>query len=337
MEWPVGKRFILALAVLALAFSPLGVGAEPAATNATAQITVELTDGSRLIGTTTLMAFPLRSEALGKLSVPLPRIRLIQFSLDHESVTVALDNGDTLKGSLGEVALTLRTVVGEVAVPLQHVTTIGVRGGRLTPAGLILHYSFDKITGGEVADETGKNPPTKLQGGRITTDGKIGNGLRLDDEIAYTTFSDKNLPMGNSPRSLAVWFKTSRQSHHQIPFFYGQHVPASSVFLVIHADSSILAPGNCGGAGETRGTKCVTDGNWHQAVLLYDGERTVKVYVDGELDSTTSRCYATMPTGTAYLSLDLPNHNFVGTLDEFIVFDRALSAEEVRNLYLAQK
>lgn len=81
------------------------------------QLVVSLTDGSRLVGGTTLTGLPLRSEALGKVEVQLQKVRLIQFSKDHESVTVSLENGDTLKGGISTVSLVLQTLVGKFTVP----------------------------------------------------------------------------------------------------------------------------------------------------------------------------------------------------------------------------
>jgi len=97
------------------------------ATNLSLQLAVKLTDGSRLIGTTALTTFPLRSEALGTMTIPLDKVRSLQFSPDPESVIVSLANGDKLQGSLGTVSLKLQTLLGEVTVPLKHVTEIVIQ------------------------------------------------------------------------------------------------------------------------------------------------------------------------------------------------------------------
>jgi len=116
-----------------LLLHPLVVFAEPTATNQTVQVTLTLDDGSRLIGTTTLTNFPLRSEALGTMAIPLDKVRSLKFSPNHESVIVSLANGDKLQGSLGTVSLKLQTLLGVVTVPLEHVTAIDVqlKGGKL--------------------------------------------------------------------------------------------------------------------------------------------------------------------------------------------------------------
>ena len=96
------------------------------------QLVVSMTDGSRLVGTTTLINFPLRTDALGTLTVPPDQLRLIKFRADHESATVTLVNGDKLQGSLGTVLLELQTIFGTVTIPLEKTTEIEVRqvGGK---------------------------------------------------------------------------------------------------------------------------------------------------------------------------------------------------------------
>ena len=121
------KRSVFVLAVLALLVQPLGLLAEPAATGQTVQVTLDLSDGSHLIGTTPLTTLPLRSETLGTMAIPIAKVRSLKFSPDHESLVVAFVNGDKLQGSLGTVALELQTLLGTVRVPWEHVATIEVR------------------------------------------------------------------------------------------------------------------------------------------------------------------------------------------------------------------
>ena len=103
------------------------------ATNLPLQLAVKLTDGTRLIGTTALTTFPLQSEALGAMAIPLAKVRSLKINPDHESVVVSLANGDKLQGSLGTVSLKLQTLLGAVIVPLKHATEIVIQpsSGRL--------------------------------------------------------------------------------------------------------------------------------------------------------------------------------------------------------------
>jgi len=114
------------------------------------QIVVSLTNGSRVIGQTTLTSLSLRSAALGRVDIPLAKIRAVKFSNDHELATVSLQNGDKVQGSLETVALTLRTLFGQVIVPLEKTTEIEVRhrGLQLVEWDL-LPVPIDTLWGGD--------------------------------------------------------------------------------------------------------------------------------------------------------------------------------------------
>jgi len=141
------------------------------ATNLPLQLAVNLTDGSRLIGTTALTTFPLRSEALGTMPIPLDKVRSLKFSPDHESVIVSLANGDKLQGSLGAVSLKLQTPLGLVTVPLEHTAAIDVRQGSVQnpPAGLVLWYRFDVDEGDHVTDWSGHDNHGSVQDAKHVT------------------------------------------------------------------------------------------------------------------------------------------------------------------------
>ena len=121
------KRSVCALAMLALLFQPRGAGAAPTATAPTVQVTLDFTDGSRLIGTSALATLPFRTDALGTMAIPFVKVRALKFNPNHESLVVSFANGDKLQGSLGTVALEVQTLLGAVTVPWEHVLAIEVR------------------------------------------------------------------------------------------------------------------------------------------------------------------------------------------------------------------
>jgi len=315
----------------------VSVWAQRLVSNELLQVTLELMDGSRLVGTPDLKSLHLQT-ADAKLDVPLARLASVVFEGTDRTALVSLQNGDRLTGQVPAREIKLQTIFGMVAVPVAKVVRINLGGGGCKMEGLVLHYTFEQMTNDEIPDESGRGSTGKASHCQLMTEGKIGHGLQFGEANSCVTFAEKDLPTGNAVRSVAMWLKVSSASHHQILFFYGKHVPDSSVYMVLHANSSVLAPGNCGGQNETRGKRAVDDNKWHHATLVYDGENTVKVYVDGELDSTTARAYVTTHAENGSLSwLEGAGHNFEGALDEFMVFDRALSAEEIKRLYDSQK
>lgn len=102
----------------------------PAAVTTTNELrlTVSLTDGSRLIGTTTVRELPLTSDALGKLAVPLAKVRELKLSKTG-TADLTLRNGDRLQAGLALQKLPLLTVFGLVQVPVAEVTAITFADG----------------------------------------------------------------------------------------------------------------------------------------------------------------------------------------------------------------
>ncbi len=86
------------------------------------RLSVDLRDGSRLLG----QARDVRDLALqtgfGKVVIPLEQVESIQFLDDNGAVTIRLPNGDRLTGAMNPAdwgELKLLTVVGEIKVPVQ--------------------------------------------------------------------------------------------------------------------------------------------------------------------------------------------------------------------------
>ena len=66
-------------------------------TNEVLNVVLDLSDGSRLIGTPSLATVPVQTS-YAKMDVPLTQIKALKIGDDHETVTLNLRNGDTLTG-----------------------------------------------------------------------------------------------------------------------------------------------------------------------------------------------------------------------------------------------
>lgn len=97
---------------------------EPSSTRDEAvRLTIELDEGSRLIGTTMIEKLLLKTS-YAQIEVPLRMIGEIAFNKEDASVAVRLQNGDSLKGALNLQTLKLKTSFGEVSVPMDHTVRI---------------------------------------------------------------------------------------------------------------------------------------------------------------------------------------------------------------------
>ena len=299
---------------------------------------VELSDGTRLVGTPVIQTLKLRTSS-GDLDVKVSQISTVEIADADGKAEVTLENGDRISGKLVVGTLDLDTTLGRARVAAGKIRRISSGAGS-NMAGLVMYYTFDKATeDGHVLDAVKKNGPAKLHNASIVGGGKKNGAVQLEGDGSYVTFPDENLPMKNSPRTVALWVKSSRSSRRQIVFVYGRLAHGGVFGLCNYTNERVLAvvewfilP-----PSSHHGRVPVTNGDWHHVALVYDGQRTAKLYIDGQLDIKVTRSYATEPGGAGSISIDAADHGFEGKVDEFMVFNKALNEAEVKSLYQSQK
>jgi len=78
----------------------------------------------------------------------------------------------------------------------------------------------------------------------------------------------------------------------------------------------------------------VADGNWHHVVgILNRSEGTIRVYVDGKECSKPVRSVPGFGSMENQVNLKLGNKTFSGSLDDVKIFNRALTAQQIANLF----
>jgi hypothetical protein len=88
-----------------------------------------------------------------------------------------------------------------------------------------------------------------------------------------------------------------------------------------------------GGRRACFGATNLTLGEWHHVVGVYDGAR-LSVYLDGQLDGSIDHWGGTLGANTIQLTVGrLLDLYFDGVIDEAQIYNRALTAEEVEEIY----
>lgn len=307
----------------------------------TVELTLDLVDGSRIVGTPQTDTLPL-STSYATVEIPFPEIKSMKIKKDHERVRVELRGGDRLTGALGMKQFTMSTILGTLKVRTIHIKKISVRAGQSpdTNSGLVLHYSFDEdfAESGKVKAETGEGPALSVSGPSVTSvpDGIEGRAVQFK---GGSLSCDSNPTAGMKDATLSIWFKTAnpkanyklasaawwRGGRNASGWVMGTHYPeswADNQIPFFVEGETVIKPGRKFNANE-----------WNHLVITFNSEE-LKEYINGELYQT-SQCTG-QPFGKgANLTLGnwmniFPYH---GLIDEFMVFDRALSAEEVQDLY----
>jgi hypothetical protein len=208
--------------------------------------------------------------------------------------------------------------------------------------GLVGWWPFS----GNAIDSSGNgNNGTVNNGAALTTD-RFGNTNAafdfdgLDDYISATP----SLPTGSAPRTVSCWFKTtagaiptSQYPNYQTmtgwgspfggPIIFPQHVVAPTGRAYFESGS---------GGNQLNSQGAVNDGTWHQIVTTYDGAGSrVKMYIDGVLHDSSA--IVTLGTASSYFGIgnvSWANIPFRGQIDDVGLWNRALTASEVSNLYV---
>jgi hypothetical protein len=203
-------------------------------------------------------------------------------------------------------------------------------------------------TTGEVKDfSVNGNNGTATNGPTITSSGKYGNAGSFDGSNDYVNIGNTIpvlQPTGNF--TVAGWFKTVSPNQQQIFSSYYQSTTIAGIILGVNVGGSlqhklgILTGKNTGTTNNTdykilNGTSNVDDGNWHYGAGVWDGT-TLYLYVDGNLEASTP--WSDAPGYAAGNSVHIGNHGFSagyfsGNLDDTRVYNRALAASEVQQLY----
>lgn len=141
-----------------------------------------------------------------------------------------------------------------------------------------------------------------------------------------TGASIQTLPMNNSTRSIALWYKVdANNSNYTTLYYYGSSKPNASVSLQIGANGNPIFNGvDLGGT--------YAAGVWRQIIFTHDGTNA-KIYMNGVLLSTQTVTLETATPLNGNLSFVLGNEQTTTTVDDLKIYNYALSQVEVTSLY----
>lgn len=197
------------------------------------------------------------------------------------------------------------------------------------PNALVAHWKFDEGAGTIAYDSAGDNDGTIY--GAVWTTGKIDGALLFDGTNDYIDCGSG--PSNYDAITVSAWMRTTTEgilvSNRYNAYSYGTWYTLSSMDVEVGDNSQ-------GGYKHLNFITATLDGVWHHIVYTKNGTNNT-VYVDGSLDQEF--------TSNADISLDVPTfigrrwtkgeyvNWFNGTIDDVRIYDRALSAEEIEQIY----
>ena len=185
---------------------------------------------------------------------------------------------------------------------------------------------------GNAQDEIGGNNGVEQGGVNCNADGKYGKACSFDGVGGNIGISN-SLGLGENSFTFSHWIKTM-QIEGQI-YTIGNTGDADGYRFGISSGTIAFLIGNDSSSTETTcGTQTVNDGNWHLITGVYNRGDAFYCYIDGVFgDSIPIPFYKDMSDSNPGIGAPPCCVDFNGTIDEPMIFNRALTAEEIKALY----
>jgi hypothetical protein len=213
--------------------------------------------------------------------------------------------------------------------------------------GLVGHWSFDGHSPG--LDRSGNGNHGTLTNGPKPTIGKLGQALEFDGSDDYVNAGDVDAVDDLTSMTISGWYKfdTTPNDVHLIDKragLDGWDVQTGDSGNC-GATSMIFLWGNGFGIGFACTGSIISTGEWSHWVIVYDGAQAaaadeLKIYKNGtpvalsfngdppdDLTPSTQSLVFANPVS------DGSNAWFDGTMDDVRIYNRALTADEIKRLY----
>jgi RNA polymerase sigma factor (sigma-70 family) len=262
------------------------------------------------------------------------------------------------------VVLTTTTIVSISAIQTKHARADAPVTAESLREGLVLDMTFDqdeagsgvsadssgKVKGGKITDNSGKGNYGMAAGVHWTADGQRGGAYEFTDDGDEIVISN-NKSLNPKQLTLAAWIKTSYTDDKWRRIFDKSYTQGYA--LSIAADwrgnkwAGLLSLEMGPGTHFILTRKNVADGQWHQVVATFDGTDE-SLFVDGQLEAGPLRWKKGEKLGATDFNLvigcnrsnlkeDDLGSSFRGIIDEPMIWNRALSTNEIAFLYQSQQ
>ena len=196
-------------------------------------------------------------------------------------------------------------------------------------------WHFDEGTGSIAYDSSGNDNDGSLGNSPLWVNGKFGAALRFDGGSTYIEKANPSfLPMSASqPRSYVMWIKIfSTELYGRLVSFDSDFDSGAGMEFAINGENNQLAFFD--GAWHDAGSSGVIGmDTWYHVALTFDGS-TAKIYKNNSAvlsvssDGIENKSKITVGNRAGYY-----NEGINGDIDEFFLFNKELSSEEMSDLY----
>ena len=343
-----------ALAFFLWGFVTFTLNAAPATNTPDCRLTLEMRDGSRVVGTTLGEDFRFHSALLGEITLAVKDIRSVE-CVSSNSAKLTTANGDTLAVWFVEASFALKTSFGKITVAVDSLRKFTVAnpgaGGAHRP-GLVALWSGE----GDGKDSAGSH---NLELFEVSyADGQVGRAFAMNGFSSCMKLADPaDLNSGTDGGGLTIsaWIRPDSVSGlhpilewnpiNRIPGTIGVQLwlgnaPGSQGVLAAHMVGAEGDSGNYQPHSLISRPGTVVAGRFQHVAATYDKTTGNGVlYVNGQIVTRGQwGRFEPLTTGDLWISRRPTDHPgdwsynafFSGLLDEIAIYNRALSTEEIQ-------
>jgi len=214
-------------------------------------------------------------------------------------------------------------------------------------AGLVAYFKFDEGSGASAANTKDSAKSARCVGTCTRPDGQLGGAFGLRNNVSPTDWIE--LPTGifdgRSAITLSLWLRALSTVRSEAPLLHFSTSANEALYLLPDDDRFSSRGAHLVGvhSGATfvnlsSATPSLTDKVWHQVVITWNSSK-IELFIDGNsVGRTTDPKVPPSQLGASsknYLgrSSDDRDEAFFGEVDDLRIYDRVLSAADVKSLY----
>ena len=209
-------------------------------------------------------------------------------------------------------------------------------------SGLLAYYPFN----GNANDESGNgNNGTVMNGATLTTDrnGNANSAYNFDGVDDFIEIANTLLPNVNTSFSVSFWFNTNLNTVQAI-ISESSPIPNNTNYKYAINFSTILNVGTSNGISSNgvQSQSQIITGQWIFGTMVYNSSaQNIKVYFNGIEEGVISNSIYSNQNNATQIGRGIaggsgiPGAYMSGKIDDIGIWNRALTQQEVTNLYLS--
>lgn len=199
------------------------------------------------------------------------------------------------------------------------------------------YWKLDEPTGSVALDAGLSGYNGTITGAVRTAAGKFGGALSFDGSNDFVNLGSPNIGVFDygvtGDFSISLWAKTSRSG--TVKYMINKGDTNGAYWLRFEADNTIRFLLDYGSTYDAvQSPAAYTDGLWHHVAAVADRDWGLRLYVDGMLAGQTTVLTGGDISSLLPLTIGVSSAaSMEGLIDEVILYNYALSADDVQELY----